>query len=328
MNAISQANFNSIDILNNARQRIRDEIGADNVRDFHGQKLWLDISIVIAVLAITVLNTWFLASNPGWLLIPAVLVQGWLFQWSGLISHDLFVHRRVGGEIFSRIGAILLTVPRLSSPVGYEQAHLTHHRHIGSSLDSENYKQNLISIKDRLLFSTLFGIRMVQAGKAETGERSYHDVSHKGEAFSRRAKQEKTIIRIWSLTMIALTIWQPLTLLLTYWAPLLIVAPVINTIRIVLEHADADINSANAFEFGTAYKTGWFTRFVFLWDSGDCHLVHHIFPRMPFYHVGPCVDALSALIERENPRPRQSLLSLLKGWYVDGFGHRTPWPTK
>lgn len=326
MQTLDHADFDALTVINAARQRIRDALGDEAVRDLHRQNRALDALALVVIATVAVLNTWALVSLSGWLLLPLVILQGWLFQWAGLVSHDLFVHRRVGGETLSRIGALLLTVPRLSSPVGYEQAHLTHHRHMGSSRDSEHYKQGLDTRQRRLLFSTLFGIRLAQNGKKVGAERSYHDVSHKGEAFTARAAQEKWVIRLWLLTMVALTIWQPLAVALAYWAPLLIVAPVVNTVRIVLEHADADISSANAFQFGTAYRTGLLTRVAFLWDSGDCHLIHHIFPRMPYYRVGRCVDLLDDVIRTENPRQRHNLLALLKGWYIDGHGHRTPWP--
>lgn len=326
MQTLDHADFDAQTIINAARQRIRAELGDQRVRELHAQSRWLDSLALGAFLAVAVANTWALASLDGWILLPLVLLQGWLIQWAGLLSHDLFVHRRVGGPLGSWLGALLLTVPRLSSPVGYEQAHLTHHRHIGSSRDSEHYKQGLNTRLRRLLFSTLFGIRLAQAGKQVGAQRRYHDVSDKSDTLQRRARVEKWIIRGWLLAMVCLTAWTPFALVLVYWLPLLAVAPVVNTVRIVLEHADADISSGDAFQFGTAYRTGPLTRLAFLWDSGDCHLIHHIFPRMPFYRVGACVDALAPLIAKHNPRPRTSLPRLLYGWYVKGLPHRQPWP--
>lgn len=127
--------------------------------------------------------------------------------------------------------------------------------------------------------------------------------------------------------MIVLTITAPVAMLFSYWLPLLLVAPLINTLRIIIEHADADTRAGNAWQLGTNYHSGALTRVLFLWDSGDCHLVHHVFPRMPFYRVGRCVDELRALIDQQNPRVRRSLLALVLGWYLKGYGHRTPWPT-
>jgi fatty acid desaturase len=327
MEMAHQHGTDSLTILNRARHQARTALGAERIRSLHQQDGRLDALAVALVVALTLLNSLLLWHfSPGLYTPLGLLVQGWLFQIAGLISHDLFVHRRVGGERLSWLGSLLLTLPRLSLPVGYEVAHLTHHRHLGSVRDSENYKQALDSRRKRLLFSTLFGIRMAQSGKQQ-GHAHYHDVSHQAAAVRERARSERWALRGWLLLMTVMTWWAPMAMLFSYWLPLLLIAPVINTLRIIIEHADADISSANAWQFGTNYHTGAVTRLLFLWDSGDCHLVHHVFPRMPFYRVGRCVDELRGLIDAENPRVRRSLPALIRGWYLGGYGHRSPWPT-
>ena len=309
-----------------ARHQIRAYLGADQVKALHRPLPALDALAVISTLLLATANSAWLATLPPVLWLAAgALLQGWLIQLAGLVSHDLFVHRRVGGERWSQFGALLLTLPRLSLPVGYETAHLCHHRHLGSEQDSEQYKQALTSRRRRLLFSTLLGVRLVQARKLDQG-RHYHDVSGASAANRARAVRERWLLRLWLLLMIVLTVIWPAQMAWAYWIPLLVVAPVINSIRLVLEHADADVRSGDAWQLGTWYRTGPVSRLLFLWDSGDCHLVHHIFPRMPFYHVGACVDALTPLIERHNPRPHRSLAKLLYGWYVLALPHRQPWP--
>jgi fatty acid desaturase len=322
-----QDDLDSQALLNSARQQCRDTLGAERIKALHQQDWRLDALAVVLVVAVAIINGALLwTQSPGLYTPFGLLVQGWLFQIAGLISHDLFVHRRVGGEWLSRLGSALLTLPRLSLPVGYETAHLAHHRYLGSQRDTENYKQALDTRGKRLLFSTLFGIRMAQSGKRQ-GVAHYHDVSEKSDAIRLRAASEKRALRIWMLLMIVLTIAAPKAMLFTYWLPLLLVAPLINTLRIIIEHADADTGAGNAWQLGTNYHTGPITRLLFLWDSGDCHLVHHVFPRMPFYRVGRCVDELRALIDQQNPRVRHSLVALVLGWYLKGYGHRMPWPT-
>ena len=322
-----QDDLDSQTLLNQARQQARAALGAERIKDLHQQDWRVDVLAGVLVLAVAIINGALLWSRSPDLYTPfGLLIQGWLFQIAGLISHDLFVHRRVGGEHLSQLGSLMLTLPRLSLPVGYESAHLSHHRHLGSQRDTENYKQAIDTRRKRLLFSTLFGVRMAQSGKRQ-GATHYHDVSDKSGAIRQRAIREKRALRIWLLLMIALTIVAPVEMLFTYWLPLLLIAPLINTLRIIIEHADADTGAGNAWQLGTNYHTGALTRVLFLWDSGDCHLVHHIFPRMPFYRVGRCVDELRELIDQQNPRVRRSLVALVLGWYLKGYGHRTPWPT-
>ncbi len=314
-------------MIANARRDIRDYLGADRVKALHRQNRGLDALAFCAVIVLWVLASTVLVTRPVdavWLI--CLVLQGFVFQLAGLVSHDLFVHRRVGGERWAAWGARLLTLPRLSLPMGYESAHLAHHRHLGSSRDTENYKQHLDSRRKRLLFSTLLGIKLVQSGRGDTVH--YHHVDASQPARARALRLERWLLRGFLLTMLVLTGIFPLAMASAYWLPLLVVAPLVNTVRIVLEHADADINSGDAFQAGTFYRTGLLTRVLFLWDSGDCHLVHHIFPRMPWYHVGACVDELRPLMAARNPRPRRHLLGLLKGWYLDNHGHRQPWPSR
>ncbi len=322
-----QDDFDSQALLNQARQQARAALGAERIKDLHQQDWRLDVLAVVLVVALAIINGALLWSRSPDLYTPfGLLIQGWLFQIAGLVSHDLFVHRRVGGERLSHWGSLLLTLPRLSLPIGYETAHLAHHRHLGSGRDTENYKQALDTRGKRLLFSTLFGVRMAQSGKRQ-GKAHYYDVSAKNIAVQQRAAKEKWVLRGWLMLVAVITFVAPVAMLFTYWLPLLLVAPMINTLRIIIEHADADTGAGNAWQLGTNYHTGVLTRVLFLWDSGDCHLVHHVFPRMPFYRVGRCVDELRTLIDQQNPRVRRSLVALLLGWYLKGYGHRTPWPT-
>lgn len=314
--------------INQARAQVREHLGDDQVRSLHRQIPLLDALAFFTTVLLAVTNSIWLATLPlGFALIGCAIFQGWLIQLAGLVSHDLFVHRRVGGERWSQLGALILTLPRLSLPAGYETAHLRHHRFLGSKKDTEHYKQTLDSRKRRLLFSTLLGVRLVQAGKLDQGEH-YRDVSDTSDAMQARAQRERWIMRGWLISMVVLTVLWPSAMLWVYWLPLLAVAPVINSIRLVLEHADADVSSHDAWQLGTWYRTGPLTRLMFLWDSGDCHLVHHVFPRMPFYHVGSCVDSIQDLLAAHNPRPRTSLADLLHGWYVQALPHRSPWPNR
>ena len=73
-----------------------------------------------------------------------------------------------------------------------------------------------------------------------------------------------------------------------YILPLFVVLPVANALRTILEHAET--NPQNLFHCATFYRTGLLTRFLFFWDAGDCHLVHHIFPNIPFYRMGKAVE--------------------------------------
>jgi fatty acid desaturase len=313
--------------LNQVRQRISDALGRDTIAALHHRRPWLDHLALGGALGLFGLNLHGLASlpiGPVWGLL--FVLQGFLLQLLGLVSHDLFVHRRVWGDRGSWLGSVLLTLPRLSLPTGYEQAHLAHHRYIGTERDTEAYKQQLDSRAKRWLFATLLGIKLAQSGKLKQGEslKGYHDVSGQGALIERRARIEKWLMRSGLMALVPLAWFFPTHTLLGYLLPTLVVGPIANSLRIIIEHAEA--NPANPWHWSTCYRTGPLTRLLFFWDSGDCHLIHHIFPRLPFYHMGRAVELVRPLLLANGVVERRSYLELLKGWFVLGHPHRSLWP--
>lgn len=313
--------------LYQVRQQIRDSLGAEAIARLHKPRPALDKMVLLLAPLVFLLNAGLLSQVAfGFFWCLLFVLQGFLLQWMGLVSHDLLVHRRVLGERGSWWAALVLTLPRLTLPTGYELAHLAHHRHIGTERDTEAYKQHLDTRARRLQFSTLAGIKLAQAGRLEpeSNLRAYHDVSGQGQSAEDRALSEKKILRGMLLGCLLLAIWWPGFVVLGYLLPLLIMAPIVNSLRIILEHADAD--PANPWGWSTFYRTNGLNRFLFFWDSGDCHLVHHIFPRLPWYHMTEAVRLMRPLILAQGVVERRSYWALLRGWYLDGFPHRSQWP--
>ncbi|MDF3032116.1 MAG: fatty acid desaturase-like protein [Moraxellaceae bacterium] len=313
--------------LDRVRRQLREAVGADTIAALHRVNPGLDALAVLGSVALFAANVWLLgmlAFGITWLAL--FVLQGFLLQWMGLVSHDLFVHRRAWGETGSWWASLVLTLPRFSLPTGYEQAHLAHHRCLGTVQDTEAYKQHLDTRARRCLFLTLAGIKLAQAGRleAEAGLRAYHDVSGQGALIERRARVEKWVMRGFLLTLLVLGMFFPRLALLGFLLPVLVMGPVVNTLRIVIEHADVD--PANPWHGSTFYRTGPVSRLLFCWDSGDCHLVHHVFPRLPFYRMGRAVDLMRPHLLAQGVVERRSYAQLLKGWFVDAYPHRTLWP--
>lgn len=55
-------------------------------------------------------------------------------------------------------------------------------------------------------------------------------------------------------------------------------------------------------------------------------MVHHLFEKIPWYHTGEAVRLTRTMLIENGVVERRSLLRLLKGWYIDGHPHRSPWP--
>lgn len=327
MTAALPAGASAEDALREVRQGLRAALGADTIAALHRPDALLDNLAVLGSFAAFVVSVAVLGTLPlGLPWLALFVAQGFLLQWMGLVSHDAFVHRRIWGEAGSWFGSLLLTLPRLSLPTGYEQAHLAHHRCIGTPGDTEAYKQYLDTRGKRLLFLTIAGVKLAQAGRlaAQEGLRAYHDVSGQGAAIERRARIERGLFRAALLALIVLALFWPRLVLLGYLVPVLVMGPIVNTLRIVMEHAEA--NPGNPWHWSTCYRTGRISRLLFCWDSGDCHLVHHVFPRLPFYRMGRAVELMRPVLLAHSVVERVSYWQLLKGWLLQVYPHRSLWP--
>lgn len=326
MNAATEPHLFDRSDLNHVRRTIRESVGNQVVNDLHKENLFLDLLIVTFVTSGAI----FVAIALGhiefgltWCLL--FISQGLLAQLTMLVSHDLFVHRKVGGDFWSWIGSMLLTIPRLSIPSGYETAHLAHHKYIGTERDTEKYKQDIDTSFKRLLFSTFPGVKLAQSNKFTTETRKhYHESALDSPQAQKRVMLEKRVLKIWLVILAILCVLFPKVVILGYVLPVITILPIMNSLRITIEHSD--INPTNPFNQSTFYETGIFSRLLFLWDSGDCHIVHHIFPRMPWYRVGAAVDKIKPVLEENGAVKRTSFWRLVKGWYIDNYPHRTRWP--
>lgn len=315
------------DALAPVRQRLRQALGKDMIIALHAENHWLDMLAFLTAVGMFIAEIHLLATLPiGFVWLLLFVFQGFLLQLMGLVSHDIFVHRRVWGETGSWLGSVMLTLPRLSLPTGYERAHLAHHRWIGTELDTEAYKQHLDTRKRRLLFTTIFGVKLAQAGKLKTSEslRHYHDVRGQGNTIEQRARIEKWLLRGLLIALIPLCWFFPDHAFFGYLLPVIVMGPIVNTLRIILEHADA--NPENPYNWSTWYRTGPLTRVLFFWDSGDCHVIHHIYPRLPFYHMSHAVRLMEPVMLAEGVIERHSFVQLLKGWFIHNHPHRSAWP--
>lgn len=175
----------------------------------------------------------------------------------------------------------------------------------------------------RLLFLTAIGIKLSFSG---------YFSSHKGKQYPRSVprnnapaiaavRRELLLSRIVFATTILLAIPFPKFIFFGY---LIAVTPVFNTIRIVLEHFE--VRMGDGFQIATAYKTGVLTRYAFFWVAGDCHIVHNLFPRIPFYRISAALRSMTPILQSAGVIQRRSLIELLYFWLLLGSPHRTLLP--
>jgi fatty acid desaturase len=315
--------------IGSLQQELTAALGEGTVAALHRESLPLDLAGTFVPPAALLLGFWLLGRpDLGWpATLALVAVNGWLFTIVGLVAHDVCVHRVRWGRRLSWLHAALamgmLTVPG----TGYARAHIRHHARLGTPEDTEAYKMGLDAPLKRWFFATLPGFLVATRAPQDGQPGGYLSVPDADAATRRRLAAERAIVigALGFFTLYALLV-DARQALLGYLVPLLVVSPLLNSVRIVLEHAEADDSSR--YWLGTNYRCGWLTRTLFLADSGDCHIVHHIFPRIPFYHCPRAARLIRPYVAERGARERQSFWWLMRGWFVTGHRHRSVWPAR
>lgn len=304
------------DAIDHVRREIRDRIGQERLKALHKPNRWLDYGALIVVPGLFLLFAWILATQPfGVLWVVVLVLQGFLLQIFALMNHDLLMHRAVLPRPLNYLVSLLLMIPAHLSPTRYRYGHNAHHRYLGGDGDSELFKMDIDTRGKRLLYATFIGLKMASAGKFARVRRKMNPpiISADMTEVRARVQMENRLVAAWLVLSIVLAIIWPYAVGLGYLLPLLLVSPIANTFRTFLEHSEFDAD--NPFQMGCFYRTGFITRPLFFWDSGDCHFVHHVFPGIPFYRIGAAVDEMRAVFLENGAVERRNIWAVLWRWF-------------
>jgi fatty acid desaturase len=316
--------------LRRARALIVKELGAGKLAQLHEPNLVLDFAAIFGSIALFLLFGWQLATgsakDPLWWV--CFLLQGNLIIVMGILNHDALVHRKLLPKPLRWVVSSILAWPAQLQSALYERQHLKHHRAVGTAGDTETYKQGINTRLRRLVYATpaLIAYRVIfyQSLIARQQRTPFADLPEQPAARmvdggERRLRWEKiTRYAIWVLVG-ASAVWDWRLVVFGYLLPLAIVTPPLNTVRIVLEHFDLDLN--NPLWVGTFYRTGLFTRVMFWWGAGDCHLVHHYYANIPFYRMPAALRLMRPVLQREAVYEHRSLPRLLGQWFSASREH-------
>ena len=304
-------------------RRISAVIGAEQVRDLHRERPLYDAvafsTLWVAAIALAVAIG---SSGFGVVWALAFVAQGFLLQVFGYFAHDAFLHRRVGGSQWSRLGGLACNAVLFLPFTDYVHLHGVHHRMANTVDDSEEYKRDFNRRWVKLTLLTAIGTKLSWSGAFRNTERPAWAPDYSAEE-ERHLRQENRVVVLWLLAVIVLAFLFPRIVLIGYILPLVLVTPIASTIRVVLEHAD--VNLDNPLHIATAYRTGPISGLVFLYGAGDCHLVHHLYPGIPFYNMPRALKLIRPILRSEGVAERRSLLGLLYGWMVLNKAHGTDW---
>lgn len=309
--------------LASGTRQLNKVLGPDAVRRLHQQSAVIDAATGVTLLASVVGLAVALGTvpiGPVWFLM--FVAQGFLLQILAFFAHDAFVHRSVGGKNFARIAGSIFATPATVVFSEYKHLHLAHHRNVNTSADSEEYKKDLDRRWVKWALLTPFGTQMSWFGAFRKGDREPWKPSY-SDAEARMVRQETRALIAVFAGLIALAFVVPSVVLRGYFLPLLIVTPIASSLRVILEHADVD--DRTPLGNSTFYRTGWVSGPLFLWGSGDCHLVHHLYPAIPFYRMRRAVKLAEPALLEAGLYQHRSFFRLLYGWYVKNEAHGTRW---
>ncbi|MDP3619297.1 MAG: fatty acid desaturase [Ramlibacter sp.] len=304
--------------LRTARAVIAKTLGPQQLAQLHEQNLAMDLAAIFGSIALFCLLAWQLATASAssliwWLCLG---LQGNLIVVMGIINHDVFVHRKRLPTPWRWIVSSILAWPAQLRASVYESQHLAHHRGLGTDNDTEMHKHGLDSAMRRLLYATpallVFRMLFYRGVHARPPARPVHG----GDPRLRFETNTRRVLIACALLSLAFD-WR--LLVVGYLLPLLVVSPLINTLRIVLEHFDLD--AGNPFWVGTFYRTGFITRPMFWWGAGDCHIVHHFYANIPFYRMPAALRLLRPILQAQGVYEHRSLAPLLADWFRARRGH-------
>ena len=301
------------------RDDIKAQIGVEGIKALHKQKPWLDWSM-FALITVLFFSLMFALNKlpAGLLWVSFLIAQGFVMQGFGLFAHDAFSHRRVGGKALSYIGDLLSTIPYFRLPTLFYCLHLRHHKYLNEDKDPEVQVIEAIGRQTKakkIIFFTFIGAFLT----IFKGERL--EIPSK---YSAKIRREKKLRVAFCIFIVLSTFLFPGLLFYGYWLPILITLPTIRAFRILLEHAE--INPDNPIQAITNYRSGIIFRILHLFNSGDCHLLHHIYPNVPFYNVPKAMKLLRPyLVKCSNIYEHSSLFSLLYSFFVKNKNFKEFW---
>jgi fatty acid desaturase len=312
--------------LGSMQAEMRMFLGPEGIAALHRRSVPLDICTLIAVPCLCIGLVLVCASSSNPVVVGlAMIAQGYVLQWFGLINHEFFVHRRVGGIRATRLLGLIFTTPILLSFTRYSDAHKVHHKFIGTERDSEQYKQDIDSPLKRILFCTYPGIAWAISGKMGRGRPPYFRLRDAGPDEVRHAREETVALLLFLACVIGVGILYPRAIMLGYVVPLLVMLPALNAVRILFEHAE--LQPDNPYFIASRFHCGVFEELAFLWDAGEFHLIHHYLPNVPYYRMRAARRALDPLFDAQGIQKTSGRLRMLRAWFIQGRSHRDWWAT-
>lgn len=298
-------------------------IGVEELRKLHKVNKWIDV-LVITTAWILFVGTWYLIATIdfGFLTVFLIILQGAVLgNYFYSIRHDTLMHRQFGGSKFAYVMGIAMSMPQLNTYTRFLK-HEDHHLHVGYDLFEEHIAE-MDTVWKRWLGITVLGLGLLFTGKLKSKGTSKPNGDWKDPALVVKAKKTEGFLHlIWFLSIVALSIFYPYTVIVGYVIPVLIIVPALLSIKNACQHSETDVN--NSMHLSVCFKANFFLRVLYCCSLGDVHIVHHIFPRIPFWKTPKAARLFRETIKAENV-PIRTFSEVLIGYYIKGKPYRKLW---
>jgi fatty acid desaturase len=323
----SKAVFEDTVQLKSIRTYLHNALGREALIEAHRQRRWLDAS-VLCLFLVAYYGTFMLLGVlelATWQLLALTLTQGALIVSMAMLSHDLFEHRQAWKGWRMEWLSAWLFLPATTPSSIHRVGHLRHHAKIGTAQDTEASLVSVNTRTRRLLFCTAIGYLIARSGKwGRSGLGGYEAFLGATPRDIYLKRRETYLFLAWLLLNLGLLVtpyWR--AAVFGFFIPIAFVATFLSSVRVVLEHGNLDPN--NPWSLATYYRSGWLTKALYMVNAGDCHLVHHIFPRVPWYNMPALVRLVEPHLIAHDVQPIASAWQLLWDWFVLNKPHRTLW---
>lgn len=224
----------------------------------------------------------------GWFRLPGILLMG-----VAMNSLGIFLHEGLHGLLAvdprrNHLLSFLVGLPLLLSATAYQTTHNDHHYDLGRKLDYGTYRQHLdkpglvwTAYFAQLILGSLIYILFIPVLAWKSGTR----------------RDRLVIVVEYLLIALAFALFVrsvSLDVLLIFWLYPLLVVNVLSNLRGVASHAMGDVE--DIYLSSRTVRCSRWMEWVFLHEN--YHLEHHLYPRVPSYHLRP----LHQLIRDRLPR--------------------------
>lgn len=274
----------------------------EQLHQLSARKRILEVLPFAGLYAIGAFMAWLAPSTP-WLTLPAILLMGLALNSLGILIHEGLHGLLARDPRANHFFGFLCGAPLLLSATAYQVTHCDHHFELGRKLDYGTYKQHLgkrhlvwMAYFAQLFLGSIIYILFIPvlAFKVADARTRFFILF------------EYAVIG--GLVMLLFT-FVPSTTILLYWVYPGLVLMALSNIRGLASHALGDLD--DIYLSSRTIPSSRLVSFLFLHEN--YHLEHHLFPRVPSYHL----KAAHALIWHRLPRAlySKSYLEFLRAFF-------------